>query len=312
MNRDDYVPQRLPRVYNCFAADEDIELVLQIANFDHKWGGLTNNIYIGNPEQISGYTDYLKSTAAVICGAILIMAFYHLFVFLNRRNSSAPLFLSLFCFTVVFCYLFLVDYMIFQLFPWLPLFFTVGLYFLLLFLTIPLFMLFSNAVYPDLINRRLLYAVYIFSAALCVTSIFISMNLLSLVMLQLFYAIAVIVFVIIVIMLAMAVKQRRDGSLLSLAGFIVFFIASVYDILSNLKLIVGSPYGPFMPAGLLIFILMQAFILARQFTGAYGRLDELLENLEKMLGERTKQLAAANREVAEYEKLAAIGTMVAG
>ena len=68
VNADDYRPQRLPKCIFHFAESPEIEVVMQIANYSHKWGGLTNNIYFGLPSQILRYiTD---STASQFLSAV--------------------------------------------------------------------------------------------------------------------------------------------------------------------------------------------------------------------------------------------------
>lgn len=308
----DYKPQRLPKIYHHYASTRDLELVLQIANYDHKWGGLTNNIFVGTPAQIFGYISRLHTNAAFLGGAVLIMAIYHLFIFLNRKKDIAPLFFSLFCFTVIFWYLFTEDYIFFQIFPNFPLFAGTRLYFISLFILAPLFLLFINSVYRGKVGKRLLVSSLTVSLIIAAAPVFMPVSIFTNYVLYIFYITVFINCIIIFIILIRAAAGKAEGVWFSIAGFIVVAGVSIYDILANAKIIVGNPYGPFMPYSLFIFILLQSFLLARRFSGAYNRLDELLENLEKLLAERTSQLADAQKEIAEREKLAAIGTMVGG
>ncbi len=309
---EEYRPQRLPAMFHVHAHEKELELVIQIANFTHKWGGLSNNIYIGLPAHIQLFIDTLYNTVLFLSGAILIMAVYHFFLFLNRRKDRASLWFALFCLSVLLWYLFNGDYLFFRIFPDFPLAPGIRLQYLSLAGILPFFLLFFNSAYPDSLNRRfirfLAAAGFLFMALPLLTPVkfFTAHTLVP------FYIFVLLNSILAMIILIRALARKRQGSWISLAGFLVLFAAAVYDIAADRKIILGSSLGPFAPQGLFVFILCQSFILAGRFSAAYEMLDDLSRNLEQKVRRRTAELAKARERIYEREKLAAVGALVGG
>lgn len=311
-NAESYKPQRLPVLFYHFAEEQEVEIVIQIANYTHKWGGLTNNIFIGLPEQIQSYLSRQFLSALFLCGAILIMVFYHLFLYINRRKAVSSLLFAISCFSIFVWYLFSQDYLFFQIFPDFPLVPGLRIHIFMLFLTSPVFVLFIHTVFPGQLKLYILKAVICIGIIFCLSALFTPVKILTSIMLKAYYVVVVLDSVLIFSILIKSAAKKRTGAIISLSGIIIFVAVSIYDIISNLKIIVGSPSGPFLPFALFIFILLQSFILAMKFSGAFRELDTLTRGLDLKVKERTIQLAKAQKEIGEREKLAAIGTMVGG
>lgn len=307
---ENYVPQRLPREFHYYAFKDTAEIVVQVANYTHKWGGLTNNIYLGLPRQIQSFVNGRYGLILFLCGAILIMAFYHLFLFINRRKDPAPLYFSVFCFSLFVWYLFSGDYLFFRLFPAFPLTLGIRLHYLSPTGVLPFFLLFINSVYPKSINRLIFRILFFTSLGLILFPLFTPVHFFAAYILYPFYILVLISSVFIITAIVKALSSRKPGARISLIGAFVFILTVGYDILSDSKIIVGSALRPFAPIGLLVFILFQSFILAELFSSAYERLDHLSKNLEKLVEQRTRELEKAREKIFEKEKLAAIGTLV--
>ena len=58
-------------------------LVSCMVKVTHKWGGLTNNMYMGLPGQMTSFVEALYSTVLLLSGTILMIAAYHLFLFIT-------------------------------------------------------------------------------------------------------------------------------------------------------------------------------------------------------------------------------------
>ena len=311
-SKGDYIPQRLPRLVHHHVHGNRLEIVMQIANFTHKWGGLTNNIYLGHPEQIRGYVNRLYGIINFLAGAILIMAFYHLILYIIGHNDFSALFFSLFCFFVFVWYLFNGEYLFYRLFPSFPLGFGIRLHYAFICGILPFFLLFISSAYPDTAVRKPLRVLVGAGFGMTLIPFITPVKLFSSQILIPYYSLIIIGAVMVLTILIRALLRRKPGALFSLAGFIVFISTAGYDMLAERKIITGSSMGPFVPAGLFAFILLQSIILARQFTAAYKRLDHLTDNLEKEVRERTAALQEARERVREKEKLAALGTLAGG
>lgn len=311
-SEEEYLAQRLPRQFSYQAPGRELEIVVQIANFTHKWGGLTNNIYAGSPEQIQSFVNGRNATIMFLAGAICIIALYHLFLFLNWRFDRAPLYFSLFCASVFFGYLFTGDYVFFRLFPSFPLGLGIRLHYLSLFAALPFFLLFIYSVYPLSLNRIIVLAPAGAAVFLMALALFSPLQFFGAHTLNPYYLLVLIGAGITVVVIIRALAAGQDGAVLSLIGFMIFILTVFYDIAANRKIIVGSALSPFLPGGLFVLILFQSFILANRISRAYERLDHLANNLEHMVASRTADLEQARAKLFEQETLAALGTLAGG
>lgn len=309
---DAYTPQRLPRLVDRHIEGDRLEIVMQVANFTHKWGGLTNNIYLGPAAQIRGYVDRLYGIINFLAGAILIVAAYHLILYLVVRRELSALFFSLFCFFVFFLYLFNGEYLLFRMIPSFPLGLGIRLHYAFICGMLPFFLLFIDSAYPDKSLRTPLRVFAGAGFALTAVPAVAPIPLFSSRILVPYYVLVVIAAVVVFAVLIRALIRRQPGALFALTGFAVFIGTAGYDMLADQKLIVGSAMGPFLPAGLFVFILFQSVILARQFSVAYARLDHLSANLEEEVRRRTDELQNAREHAYQQERLAALGTLAAG
>ena len=308
----EYSGRRLPRLFHYHAPGRELEIIIQIANFTHKWGGLTNNIYIGLPGQLQAFLNGRYGTITFLTGAILIMALYHLFLFINRRKDSASLFFFLFCLSTFIWYLFRGDYLFFRLFPAFPLGAGIRLEYFSLYGILPFFLLFIWQVYAGSIRRVFIIVPAAAGSCFMLLVVVSPVKFFSAYTLVPVYALVVIAFGILLTLVVRAVLRKRPGALLSLIGCLVYFTTVLYDIAANRKIIIGNSLSPFLPAGLFIFILFQSFILAKQFSRAYDDLDGLANTLEQKVARRTAELQNAREKLFEREKLAALGTLAGG
>ncbi|MBU0936913.1 MAG: sensor histidine kinase [Spirochaetes bacterium] len=307
-----YRGQRLPRLVHFYADSAELELVFQIANYTHKWGGLTNNIYLGLPDQMQGFVSGFFGTELFLTGAILIMAVYHLFIFFNRRSEWAAFWFALFCGSISLWYLFNGEYLFFILLPWFPLAAGIRLQYASLVAAVPLFFLFIQFALPDILNRRFSRLAVFPGAGLLLVPLFAPVKFFTLHLLTPFYVVVLCYALLSLYVMVRALLKGRSGSLLSFAGFLVLLAAILYDMAADRKLFAGNPLGPFAPAGLFVFILCESFIMARRFSAAYRSLDRLNRSLEQLVEKRTSELQQARELQYEKDKLAVLGTLVSG
>jgi signal transduction histidine kinase len=309
---EEYLPRRLPRLFHYHARGGELEIIIQIANFTHKWGGLTNNIFIGLPAQLRSFINGRYGTITFLTGAILMMALYHLFLFMNRRKDAASLFFFLFCLSAFVWYLFRGDYLFFRFFPAFPLGAGIRLEYFSLYGVMPFFFLFIWRVYSGSIRRVFVIVPAAAGSCFMLLVVVTPLKFFSAHTLVPFYALVVIAFGILLTLVMRAALRKRPGAVLSLLGCLAFFTTALYDIAANRKIIMGNSLSPFLPAGLFIFILFQSFILAKRFSRAYDDLDDLANTLEQQVARRTEELQNTREKLFEREKLAALGTLAGG
>ena len=181
-----------------------------------------------------------------------------------------------------------------------------------LFAALPLFILFTNSVFPKEVPSVIIKIFLTISFGLALFPILTPVKFFTANTLSPFYLIILAGGILVLFIMIRALVHKSVGSWLSLVGFLFFITSVLYDMAANFKIIIGNNLGPFLPAGLFIFILFQSFILSRRFSINYTKLDNLTINLEKIIENRTLELQKSQEKNYEREKLAAMGVLVSG
>lgn len=266
-----------------------IEIIVQISNFHYEKSGFWRSISFGLDKQIITMDMWSKAWSYFVLGIYLAIGFYHLVLFFLGKKDKATLFFGIFCLVFTIRSVVTDERIILTLFPWMNwniviLGEIVSVYYLVIF-----FILFLKSLYPEEMVSWINWTIIIISL---IISIIIS--LVPTIMIDIIHSyyllliLLVIIYAIIVLLLASI--RNRTGALFLLIGFILFSITVFYDILVS-EFIINRNF--LTPLGVLFFISTE-FTLYVKFIKA-----------EDQLREREKELLQA-------EKLASLGTLIAG
>lgn len=269
-------PQYLPVVVDYTPKSDRLEIILQVSNYNHGRGGAFHSISIGGNRDIHGVRDLNLSFQIFMLGSLLIMALYHLGLFLLRRNDKSPLYLGLFCLLIAIRPLVNGEFYLIQLYPdfsWEAMLKTEVL---TLYLGLPFFAMFMNSLFPfefpSKILRPLQVVGIIFSAIVIVAPAPIySKTVVP------YEFITLLVSIYSVYAIIVAFIRKREGSGIFIIGILVLFITVVNEILYD-NMVINT--GNFFPFGLFIFVLSQSFLLSRRFSRSFGKIEQLSKELE--------------------------------
>ena len=104
----------------------------------------------------------------------------------------------------------------------------------------------------------------------------------------------IIVFIYYIYTLVKSLTMKTEGAAIVFVGVIILIVASVNEILYERDIL---KLGYLLPYGLFIFIFFQSYVLSIRFSKAFSTVEELSENLEKKVEERTHQLAKRTKEL---------------
>jgi hypothetical protein len=91
------IPEKRPMTVFFRSDRESIELVLQISNFYHRKAGFRNNLILGLAQSVHQHQLQSWFEDAIPVGILLVMGFYHLFIYAFRSSDRAPLYFGLLC-----------------------------------------------------------------------------------------------------------------------------------------------------------------------------------------------------------------------
>lgn len=318
-NRAEAVPQYLPQQV-FFEGDTETELIIQVANFSHRSGGILESIKISDKNNILALNNKNLAYDLFLFGSIFIMGIYHLILYLKRKKEYSLLYFGLFCVLVSFRTILVGEIFFIQVlndFSWeiAHKIKTLSFYFGVL-----VIMKFFYEVFYSFFNKKLLeifslmitpfILVVLFTPARIFTLVNPAFQLLTLIiifyMLYIFYKVIKIDII----------QKNNLSSLYIIIGALALFLTVVNDIiflsvlradqifLNNIFLV-----GNLSSLGFLIFIFMDSLALAVKYSNTFVEnkkltleLLSLNENLESKIKERTKELFKSNLKINEQKK----------
>jgi signal transduction histidine kinase len=281
-----------PSIINVQPENNKLDIVIQVSNFNNSTGGIWYFNKLGTARQI--HSDFIKniSTALFVAGSFFVAGIYYLILFLHFRNRYALFFFSILCF--IFCTRTLViEEMPALYISNLKWEFLRRAEYISLYLSVPIASLFSYHLFPQEFSRKILYII------LCVCSIFVALSLFvpyyfytfplkyyeGIVFLSVFYGLYVYI---------RAVLKKRSGSFLFLAGFCIFLITIINDLLYE-NLIINTMWMFYI--GLASFCITLSILVSRQFAQIFYDLQEA----NRKLSSANKELVVMNNEIMQQQ-----------
>jgi signal transduction histidine kinase len=313
-------PQYLLQVADIPSGARHLDLVLQVANFNHSKGGAWNPVTLGSSSELQRFQNFRLYFDFFLFGSLVIMGGYHVCLFLLRRKDYSVLYFGLFCLVVALRTALTENRFFTILFPdfsWEMVFkielLTVHAAFLLL-------LLFIHSLYRADCSHRLMRILQsvclVFGLATIVTPARISSLLV-----EPFHPLILFIHLYIFYILIRAVIRRRGEAAIILFGLLFFFLAVINDILHNHGVIATAYVAP---AGFLVLVCFQSFALARRYSLAFTtvarlsaereenivdlsnlnlQITTLVSSLQQKVEEHSKTNQELERQIAERSRL---------
>ncbi|MDF3003018.1 MAG: hypothetical protein K0Q48_3137 [Bacillota bacterium] len=77
--------------------DKQFDIIIQVSNFQYARGGLWDSLYLGDANQIHRYENMLTGRETLLLGVLMIISFFYLAIFFQRKELKYTLYFSLLC-----------------------------------------------------------------------------------------------------------------------------------------------------------------------------------------------------------------------
>lgn len=291
---------------------QEVHLVVQVANHDIFVGGLVQPFQIGIYQEVLESKSLQYSWTLMWLGILLVMGLYHFVLFLFRQKNKSTLYFGIICIQIGLRLIVFGNHYIYEYLRTHSDLLTFAIqskvYYITTFWLPPIALLYVRYLYPDEVKlfrwlvpivspkiirvsviTTVLYTTFILvvSPVIFTTTIFFYQPIMGLFAGYLFFA----------IILAAAYKKRE--SLFQMLGILTMVLAGIHDVLSALIGIdiLGLTGLELFPLAFAIFLSLQFLIIARRFSRAFLSVEDLSANLEKKVEERTKEVTRKNIEI---------------
>jgi PAS domain S-box-containing protein len=275
-----------------------VEIILQVSNFHHRrGGGPWEVIELGTESEIREISQRRHSLELFLFGSILIIALYHLGLFLFRRQDRSPLYFSIFCFLLAVRVLTTGGRYLAHYFPQIGWELLIKIEFLTFFLATPVFALFIHSLFPKF-SKRFLRLIEVIAIVFVGIVVFTPAR---------FYTYTVNPYEVITIMaifyilyvIIVSLIDRNIEALIFLVGFLILGMTTINDMLHIDEIIQTGYFAPF---GFFFFILCQAFLLSYRFSRAMATVETQRRDLRDTLTTVETQRKELRNTLESYKK----------
>ena len=277
-----YVTANIPRTVSFNPTGNKVEIVVQVADFDYKAGGIVQSISLGSSAQITGAMTRSNVVGAFVSAFFLASGTYYLLVYLGRRKNISSLYFGIYCILTACFTMIYGDKILLQAFPDLPYVTMLRVQNMLLDLSVIFVCLFVNQM------TALLPRWYVVGIAFAMLGYIVAYWVLPLAVVTsvetLFLILGTSVYLIVSIMLAVALVRNRCGSLgragaalllmAFLCALVVFTTGTLY--VNNM---LSSNVGNIV---FVVFVLLISGLLSRQYNEAYNIIENMNVHLMEM------------------------------
>jgi serine phosphatase RsbU (regulator of sigma subunit) len=291
--------QILTKVVPIPTQNSEIVVVIQTADFLLSLGGLAEAPWVGPLDQIESSRSQQNIFNLLVIGGLLLMSIYHLLIYFFRRKERSMFYFGLVSLVVALRFSVFGQHALYEYLNLYSGFFNMSIqiktYYACTFALIPLGLFYLNDLFPKDVRFGLVrwytYAIiaYLIVGIALPTELFTRTLDFS----QAVLALGV-VYVVVIIILA-AIRRRPYANYVFL-GLAFMLLMGVHDAVqfAGVNLVTDAEL---LTVGFLGFLFVQFFTLSRRFSTAFNDIEDLTQNLEIKVQQRTEQLSEANAEI---------------
>lgn len=290
-----FAPEYQPVAVQFNIPSDDFDIILQVANYSYARGGLWYPIFLGSPADVASHDKLIGYKDLFLIGAFLVMALYYLCIYFMHKDNRSNLYFVSLCLIGIARTSVYGDYVINRILPGNAYQVTVTVdYFTVIWAPLALLFLVGEF-FPDYITPK---AKNLFVGYAVLTSLFV-----LLFPVHIFTGAVYFIQAVIAVMLAYTLlgavraypKVRKDSSLV-IAGALAMALGIVHDTLYHNN-VIKPGFGELSSFGFLVFLFLQAIILARRFSQAFKEVRVLSDKLIELDELKDEYLANTTHEL---------------
>ena len=274
VSRKDMTPRYSNQIHS-FVAENPIEILIHISNFNHKKGGLWQSVLVGTAEEIIKTNSSALFYDFFLFGVLSIMTIYHFGLYILRREESTYFYFGLFCLIISIRILFTGETWITSMIPSINWDLQIKIEYITFYISPQVFASFLYYLYSAEFMKKMWLILNVVGTTfvgivLFTPPIFFTQTL---PFFQLFALFSGLYFIYV---LVLAIIRKRVGAIAACVGMAMFFISMIGDIIINE--LYGSSF--LTPFGVFIFIFSQSFILSLIFSKTFKTTQSLSVHLK--------------------------------
>lgn len=283
--------------------NNEVELLVRVANFDHRFSGIVGGITLGLPDQMLESREKELFRGHFLIGAFLIIGIYFLGLYLIR-SEHYRLYFSLICILMAVRVAMILE---------LPVVDSLNLSgltlarldYLNIYFFAPFFTLMIRSMFP-IEFPKLAYRMIMWTSVLFIALVVVSPISLFSFTLPWFFLFFILVSLVFLYVLLLAWIRGRSHAPAFTLGLLILFVGTLNDLLNEID-VIDTFY--FVHFTMFIYLLIYACIFADKSNHLQKKAEELASevsqvrnNLEDLVEERTTELQSMSRQLERQKK----------
>lgn len=284
-------PHWEPQVIPVSIQGKEMEIVLQMANFHHRFGGLGEPILLGKSQMLFDQQALISNLSWVIFGCLVMCGLFLLGLYAFGQGDKATLFFAAFCLAHSYRMIGAEHYALHQAIPVLPFWLTAKLEYISLYLSISFFWEYGRQILPDVIsekaNRFVRWLLYGCTLIVVVSPISYYAFTLEIVKPLLLLSVAYGT-------IALLRTSYRDwpSMLFFIAGIAALFIVLFGTLLDYMRILQPNPF--IVLSAYILFLFFETLHLSKRFAAVYQERAEVAAMANKA---KTEFLTTVSHEI---------------
>jgi len=291
-SKNEMIPQIVPSIGSFYVEKGVTYLVLRVSNSYNK-NGYIDTLVLGDSEEITALREKKLALSLFIFGCTIMAAIYSLGVFINRRKDKAQLYFAIICLIIAIRTLFIGEGFLFSLFPNFNYIVSGKIKIWTFYGYIPFIILFIENSYEKILSRKLVktsnYLALIY--ALIVIFVPVKYYLLFIAPFEVF-ALASILYMMYEISEIYMKSEQTDY--IVVVGLFALVITRINDILYEYSIIITDSFAPL---GILIFIIVNYYVLAKRQADELASVENSSAKLKSLNELKDDFLAVTSHEL---------------
>ncbi len=281
----------------------EVELLIRVSNFDHRFSGIVGGITMGLPDQMQKAREKDLFRGHFLIGAFLIIGIYFLGLYLIR-SEHYRLYFSLICMLMALRVVMILE---------LPVINEMNLNgltmarldYLNIYFFAPFFTLMIRSIFPIEFSK-LIFRIIIWISAVFIAVVVVSPVSLFSYTLPLFFGFFILVSLVFLYVILLAWSRGRSHATAFTIGLLILFAGTLNDMLNEIDAIDTAyiiQYAMFM------YLLIYAYIFADKSNHIQKKAEKLAtevsqvrNNLEDLVEERTTELQTMSKQLERQKK----------
>lgn len=265
----------IPSVAYFSNTTHNIEIVIQISNYDGNRGGIASSFSLGRIQQTSKDRTNRFLIDAFLFGLILIMGCYHFILYYFHKKDITLLSFSIICLTISIRTIISGEYLLLRIIS-----LSENDLYKLTYITYGLCAIATMVYFYQLFKNqfsRTFVKIFIIVISIFIALVSIIGEDLPVKILQIYHLLGIVEGLYIVLVLVKSVIRREKNALVIFIGSLVCLVLFISDILRSNQVI---DLPSLTPVGLAIYIFMQSILIAKKFSNSFNHVEKLNDKLQ--------------------------------